>query len=417
MTETEFAPRKTSTQFAEQAFNHLGLDAEIQQLLLGPYREMRFELPLHRSNGTLKVFYGYRVQHENARGPFKGGLRFHPDMDLDHAVALATIMTWKTAVMDIPFGGAKGGINCNPKELSAREMETLTKRMVERLGSFIGPDIDIPAPDMGTGPREMAWIYEAYSSRHGYTPGVVTGKPIPLGGSYGRTEATGRGVALLATWAAEANGLDLNGSTVAIQGFGNVGSHAAKFLAEAGASVVAVSDVSGARYNKNGLDIATMFEETQADDVPGVIDIAVAGDTIDNDTLLTLDVDILIPAAIGGAITTKNVDNIQAKLIVEGANIPITAEADKILSDRGIIIVPDILANAGGVTVSYLEWVQNQQRYQWPESQVNGELEKRLKKAWQTVHQRANAEGINYRIAAYSIGIERVLETIHLRGF
>ena len=417
MTDSKFTPRTTIEQFSEAAFDHLDLDDQTRQLLLGPYREMQFELPLRCNDGKLAVYYGYRVQHENARGPFKGGLRFHPEVDMDHFVALASVMTWKTAMVDIPFGGAKGGINCNPKELSAEELETLTKRMVERLDLFIGPDIDIPAPDMGTGPREMAWIFEAYANRYGYSPGVVTGKPVSLGGSYGRIAATGRGVALVTQWAANENDLDLEDTSIAIQGFGNVGGYAAKILSEVGAKVVAISGASGGWHNDKGLDIESMFEATQSDDAPTVSEMDVDGDSIDNEELLALDADILIPAAIGGAITEDNADDVQAKLIVEGANIPIIYEADQILNDKDILVVPDALANAGGVTVSYLEWVQNRQRYQWTEEKVNKELEARLQQAWQSMCERAETDEIGYRLAAYSIAIERVLEAITLRGF
>lgn len=412
-----FMPRKTVEQYSKAAFEHLEYEEETAELLLRPYRELQFELPLRRADGSLSVFYGYRVQHERARGPLKGGLRYHPSVDLDHSVALATVMTWKTAVAGLPFGGAKGGINCDPKELTTHELEVLTKLMVERLDGFIGPNLDIPAPDMGTGPHEMAWIFEAYSERHGYTPEIVTGKPVDLGGSRGRVAATGRGVSLVTQWAAEENDLDLNDVTVAIQGFGNVGGYAAKLLSEAGAAVVAVSGASGGWYKENGLDVATMFRTTQeSEDPPPLAEMDVDGDSIENSELLALNVDILIPAAIGGAITEENADGIQAQLIVEGANIPTTHEADQILQGNGKTVVPDILANAGGVIVSFLEWVQNNQRYQWTEEQVNEELKSRLYGAWKTVRQRADKDEISYRLAAYADAVERVLRAIQLRG-
>ncbi len=414
----EFRPRESVEQYLHAAFDYLELDASTAQLLLGPYRELQFELPLHRNDGSLSVFYGYRVQHENARGPFKGGLRYHPDLDLDHSIALASLMTWKTAVVDVPFGGAKGGISCDPKELTKTELEYLTKEMVERLDQFVGPDTDIPAPDMGTGPREMAWIFKAYSDHHGYTPQVVTGKPVEVGGSYGRVAATGRGLFLITKWAAEANGMGLDDTTVAIQGFGNVGSYAAKFLAEAGAKVVAVSGASGGWYNADGLDVVAMWETLQADaDRPPLAEMDVDGEPIENRELLELDVDILIPAAIGGAITEANAQQVQARLIVEGANMPTTYEGDQILQEKGTLVVPDVLANAGGVTVSYFEWTQNTQRFRWSEERVHNELEAYLRRAWETVHQRAEEEAISYRLAAHVIAVERVLRAIELRGF
>lgn len=418
MAETDkFNPRSSVDQFSTAAFNYLDLDEETQRLLLGPYRELQFELPLRRSDGSLKVYYGYRVQHENARGPLKGGLRYHPSVDMDHSVALATVMTWKTAVVNVPFGGAKGGINCDPKELSAAELETLTKRMVKRLDGFIGPDIDIPAPDMGTGPREMAWIFSAYSGRHGYSPGVVTGKPVELGGSQGRIAATGRGVALMAKCAARANNLGLDEATIAIQGFGNVGSYAAKLLSEAGAKVVAVSGASGGWHKESGLNIENMFQSAQEDGKVPLAEMEVDGETIDNEELLSLDVDILIPAAIGGTITEDNAAKIQASLVVEGANIPVTFEADQILKDKGVAVVPDVLANAGGVTVSFYEWVQNNQRFSWSESRVNDELENCMVQAWEVVSQRAEDANISYRMAAYAVAVERVLHAIEMSGF
>lgn len=412
-----FNPNPSVQHFSKAAFDYLKLDDANSKLLLHPFREIEFELPLRRSDGSLAVYTGYRIQHENARGPFKGGLRFHPTVDRAHSIALATIMTWKTAAVDLPFGGAKGGICCNPKELDASEVETLTKRLVERLGGLIGPDVDIPAPDMGTGPREMAWVAKAYADRYGYAPGVVTGKPVDLGGSAGRVAATGRGVSLVTQWAAAAQGLDLEDTSVAIQGFGNVGRYAAKLLADAGARIVGVSNSRGGWYNENELNANELFEKTESDDATPLHELAVNGESIDSDELLQLDVDILIPCAIGGTINKGNADQIKAKLIVEGANIPVTHEADQILTDNGATIIPDIIANAGGVTVSYFEWVQNQQRYAWSEGRVNDELTARLKRAWQVLEERVNDEEISYRLAAYVIAVERVLRAIHMRGF
>jgi glutamate dehydrogenase (NAD(P)+) len=404
--------------FLECALSRIQVNEEVQALLHSPYREMKFELPLRTSDGQLRLFHGFRVQHDKSRGPFKGGLRFHPDSDLDQFRALASAMTWKCALVDVPFGGAKGGINCDPSTLTRHDREVLTKRFAERLGQNIGPDRDIPAPDMGTGEREMAWILEVYSQDNGHTPDVVTGKPVQLGGSYGRKEATGRGVALVTEWAAVADGLKLDGATVAIQGFGNVGRHAAKLLADKGARVVAVSDVDRAIYDRNSLDIPRLFAATR--DTEQRIDLSSVlpqADVISNEELLELDVDILIPAAVGDVIRACNARKIRARLIVEAANLPVSFDAAAILTERGIRVVPDILANAGGVTVSYLEWVQNRQRYRWPETQVNRELESTLRRAWEAMQTRSKQESVAYRMAALLIAIERVCEATELRGF
>ncbi|MFT5328150.1 MAG: glutamate dehydrogenase (NAD(P)+) [Planctomycetaceae bacterium] len=404
--------------FLDCALEKLQVNDEMQALLHSPYREVKIELPIVTSDGQIRLFHGYRVQHDKSRGPFKGGLRYHPDVDLEHFRALASAMTWKCALVDIPFGGAKGGIDCDPTILTRHDREVLTKRFTERLGHILGPDRDIPAPDMGTGEREMAWILEAYSQDNGHTPDVVTGKPIQLGGSYGRKEATGRGVALVTTWAADAEGIDLNGATVAIQGFGKVGRHAAKLLAEKGARIVALSDVKGAIYNGDGLDVPSLFEATTDPEARVTLEsVDSSAERLTNEELLELDVDILIPAAVADVINEDNADAVQAKLIVEAANLPVTFGGAAILTDRRIRVVPGILANAGGVTVSYLEWVQNRQRYRWSEKRVNQELADTLQRAWQAMTHRAEEEDVNYRMAALLIAIERVCEATELRGF
>ncbi|HKL26898.1 MAG TPA: Glu/Leu/Phe/Val dehydrogenase [Desulfuromonadales bacterium] len=412
-------PRKTCERFLTDAFDLLEITQEIRQLLRSPYREVQFELPLKRDDGSISLFHGYRVQHNQSRGPFKGGLRYHPEVDAAHFVALAEIMTWKTALLDLPFGGAKGGINCDPRELSMGELETLTKRYATRLSMLIGPNRDIPAPDMGTGPQEMAWIVDAYAHNDGFNPAVVTGKPIELGGAEGRLEATGKGVAQIAALAAKASAIDIDGATVAIQGSGNVASFAARFLAARGAKIVALSNSSFGCYDKTGLDvekILTLFRRLR--EQPDSSAEKTADCTkISNAELLELEVDLLIPAAIGGVINEENVEKIRARLIVEAANMPITCGADSALNAQGITVVPDILANAGGVTVSYLEWVQNRQRYQWEKERINEELEKRLHRAWQAVHRKAEQEGLKYRQAAYLIAIDRIITAINLRGF
>jgi len=411
------SPIHSGEQFLDRAFEHLQIETHMRHLLRACYREVRFELPLKRDDGSMALFTGYRVQHDQSLGPFKGGLRFHPDVDMNHFVALARLMTWKCALLGLPFGGAKGGVDCDPEALSAREMENLTKRLVSRLDMIIGPNRDIPAPDMGTGPQEMAWIVDAYAHRFGYAPGVVTGKPLALGGSNGRLEATGRGVAQVAELAAAAHGLDIEEASVAIQGFGNVGSNAARFLHERGAKVVAVSDVGGGRHHADGLPLERLFKAQGHSSRPvSSPDVDLSGDEISNDDLLELEVDILIPAAIGHVITSDNVERVKAGLIVEAANMPIDCQADAVLADRGVPVVPDLLANAGGVTVSFLEWVQNQSRYQWSAEKVNRELKDRLDQAWQEASKRAEKEDISLRLAAYAIAVERVIEAIHLRG-
>ncbi len=403
--------------FVDAAMERLQVDDEMQVLLRTPYRTVEVELPLVRDDGGLSVYRGYRVQHDQSRGPFKGGLRYHPDMDRAHALALAQLMTWKTAVVDVPFGGAKGGIDVDPRQASERELERLTKAFTERLRNLIGPELDIPAPDMGTGPREMAWIYDAYARGTGARPGVVTGKPVELGGSLGRTEATGRGVAHLTAWAAEEMGLELEGATVAVQGFGNVGSHAALFLEEAGARVVAVSNRHGGLYAPEGLDVKALFQRNRTEGRERELTELASGDRLAGGEILELDVDVLIPAALEGVIHEGNVDAVKARLVVEGANAPVECEASAHLEERGTPVVPDILANAGGVTVSYLEWVQNRMRYQWTEERVNNELRQKLRAAWEAVRDRAAAETIPYRDAAYDLGVGRVVHAIRLRGF
>ena len=404
--------------YLEAAFDALDLAPEERHLLRSPHLEVKIELPLRCSDGSPRVFHGFRVQHDRNRGPFKGGLRYHPDVTLGHFLGLAQLMTWKTAVVDIPFGGGKGGINCDPKELSEDDLETLTKRYTDRMASLLGPDLDVPAPDMGTGPREMAWIYDAYSSQHGDTPGVVTGKPIELGGSPGRVEATGRGVALTAGWAADAEGIEIEGARVSIQGFGNVASHAARYFADMGSKVVAVSGAGGGLFDGDGLDVEALFDARErAGEGTSVPDLDVEAERIGTADPLTVECEILVPAAIEEVITEENAGDVEAKLIVEGANMPVTCEAADVLAERGIPVVPDILANAGGVTVSYLETVQNRQRYRWKRERVDREQEDVLERAWNTVRERAEEGGVRYRTAAWAVAVERVREATGMRGF
>lgn len=416
--EHDHNPRECTTVFLDRGLKELDIGDGFKYLLESPHRTVEVELPLRRDDGSLTVYHGFRVQHDNSRGPFKGGLRYHPQLDVAHSQGLASLMTWKTALVDIPMGGAKGGISCDPTELTVDELERLTKEFIMRVETLVGPVADIPAPDVGTSAREMAWIYDIYARFHGHQPGVVTGKPISLGGSEGRVEATGSGVSMTAGWAAEAHGIDLGSATVAIQGFGNVGSYAARFLARRGARIVAVSDVGGGLYNDDGLDIEALIEHVQSGDGrQSVADAQGLGQVITNDELLAADVDILIPAALGAAIHSGNVDAVNSRLVIEAANLPVTCDADQQLVDAGTIIVPDILSNAGGVIVSYLEWVQNREGRRWPLKQVHEMLHAYMRNAWESVCEHAASRDIPYRTAAYAIAAQRVVDTMMERGF
>jgi glutamate dehydrogenase (NAD(P)+) len=403
--------RITDEQF-QQAADHMRLEPEIQMLLRTPYRELIVQIPVRMDTGRLELFHGYRVQHNGVRGPYKGGLRFHPEVDLAEVRSLAALMTWKTALVNIPFGGAKGGVTCDPTKLSRSEVQSLTRGLTQKIDMALGVYRDIPAPDVGTNAQTMAWIMDEYGKRHGYTPAIVTGKPVHLGGSVGREEATGRGTMIVTKEACKAYGINLQGATIAVQGFGNVGSWAARFLAQAGARIVAVSDVHGAIFRETGLDIAKVTEHIRA--TGSVKGFAGARD-ISNGDLLTLTVDVLIPAALGGAITRDNAEAIKAKIVVEAANSPVTPRADEILRGRGIHVIPDILVNAGGVIVSYFEWVQNLQQFQWGLPKVNGELEEKLLAACQAVFSRAEQENITLRTAAYVEALHRVAESTRQR--
>ncbi len=397
----------------DRAARHLDIPEYLQVALKTPYREIMVEIPMRGRDDTFQIFHGYRVQHDNSRGPMKGGLRYHPTVDLDEVRALASLMTWKTAVVDLPFGGAKGGVDCDPSQLSTGELERLTRSFVARVHGFIGPHEDIPGPDVNTSAQVMAWILDEYSKFHGFTPGVVTGKPVELGGSKGRDSATGHGVALIAARAVADHGVDLRGASVAIQGFGNVGGWSAHFLAQGGARIVAVSDVYGGIYHDGGLDIGALRKRAALGEPLAETG---AGDPITNDELIALDVDLLIPAALGGVLHRDNADSVQARIVIEGANAPVTPEADRRLEERGIPIVPDILANTGGVTVSYFEWVQNLQQFRWPLKRVDEELARVLDTAYDSVQGLAASAGVPLRMAAYMLGIRRVAEATLVRG-
>lgn len=411
------APALTAFQavnhYFDRAARRLQLTENLQIALKTPHREVMVEIPVHDADGRLRTYHGYRVQHDNARGPMKGGLRFHPEVHLDEVRALASLMTWKTALVDIPFGGAKGGIDCDPTLLPPGAVERLTRAFVERIHAFVGPNEDIPAPDVNTGPQIMGWILDEYAKFHGHTPAIVTGKPLELGGSEGRLSATGRGVAFIAGRAVTDAGMDVDGATVAVQGFGNVGSWTAHFLARAGARVVAVSDVQGGVFRGDGLDVdALRRHAAEAGTVVG----ADGTEALEKDELLTLDVDVLIPAALGGVIHDRNADQLRARIVVEGANAPVTPKADALLDDKGVPVVPDILANAGGVTVSYFEWVQNLQRFRWSAERIDRELIAALSPAYDHVRATAAEHDTSLRVAAFMVAIRRVAEATRLRG-
>src|SRR6266516_3536315 len=399
----------------DRAADLINLEAYMRKILMSPFREVQVEVPVRMDDGRIEVFTGYRIQHNGARGPCKGGIRYHPEADHDEVLGLATIMTWKTALMDIPFGGAKGGVQVDPKLLSQLELERLTRRFTQRIAIVLGPYRDIPAPDVNTNAQVMAWILDEYSNRQGYTPAVVTGKPLSLGGSLGREEATGRGVMYVMAEYARDFGIPLKGSRVVIQGFGNVGGNLARLLdAEAGAKVIAVSDVEGGIVNEKGLDVPGLLahaaQKKKVSEWPG-------GRAITNDELWEVPCDWLVPAALGGVITReKNARAIDCKVVVEGANEPTTPTADLILEERGIPVLPDFLANAGGVTVSYYEWAQNLQQYRWTHEQVNKELKATITKAYTAVRDLAKQKAVTFRTAAYAIALQRVAEAERLRG-
>ena len=397
------------------AAEHLGLNQQTYNVLKSPAKQVIVTLPITMDNGQIEVFEGYRVIHSNILGPSKGGIRVDMEVNLDEVKALAAWMTWKCAVVDIPFGGAKGGIKCNPGSLSPGEMERLIRAYTMALQEIFGPDRDIPAPDIGTGPREMAWLMDQYSRSYGMTiNAVVTGKPVVLGGSLGRTEATGRGVMVSALAAMEKLKLNPFKGTCAIQGFGNVGSWAARLLDERGVKIVALGDVSQAYYNENGINTSDAVAFQEAND--GFLIGFSGAQAISTDELLLLDVDVLVPAAVEDVITVNNVKDIKAKLIVEGANGPTSARADKILNDLGILSVPDILANAGGVTVSYFEWVQNRLGYKWTGERVNRRSDRIIKEAFNRVYETALQHDVSLRTAAYIVAIDKVAKTYTFRG-
>jgi glutamate dehydrogenase (NAD(P)+) len=396
---------EASRYYFHKAAAMLGLPDRLQDILLTPFRIVKVELVIEDDQKRLQHYQGYRVQHNAARGPFKGGLRYHPTVDEEHATALASLMTWKTAVVDIPFGGGKGGINCDPMTMSEAELHDVTRRLVERIKEVIGPTLDIPAPDVNTDARVMGWIMDEYSKYHGFSPAVVTGKPLHLFGSAGREEATGRGVMLMLEQALQDRQKPFAGRRIGIQGYGNVGSNAARLIADKGAKIVVVGDHAGGVANEEGLNVAELSEwvaeHRTVNGFPG-------GQAVDKSAVLTWDVEVLIPAALEDVLTKENANDVRASIIVEAANAPTTPEADEIFQKRGILVVPDILANAGGVTVSYFEWAQNIQQFRWHVERVNEELTNIMRRSYTSVKDVAQEKATDLRTAAFVLAIRRV---------
>ena len=405
---------ESSRIYFDRAADLLDLSPSMRRLLLTAKREVQVRIPIERDSGELITLVGYRVQHNDARGPMKGGLRYHPQVDLDEVRALAALMTWKTAVVDIPYGGAKGGVALAPAEYSTRELERITRRFVDEIHDLFGPDVDIPAPDMGTTADMMAWIMNHYGRYHGFAPACVTGKPVDYHGVPGREEATGRGVGALTLKVLSRQGRKIPGTRVAIQGFGNVGSHTAKYLTDAECRVVAVSDAGGGYHRAAGIDVLEALRHARAHG--GRLDGFTGGDAISNAELLALDCDVLIPAALGGVLTAANAASVRAPIVIEAANAPVEPDADAILESRGVFVLPDVLANAGGVTVSWFEWVQNRQHYQWGLDRVRGELDRILGTAFENVWQLSTSRQVPLRTAAYMLGVGRVARATALGG-
>jgi glutamate dehydrogenase (NAD(P)+) len=398
----------------DAAAERLKLSPELRAILRAPKRELTVNFPVRMDDGRVEMYTGYRVQHNINRGPAKGGIRYDANVSIDEVRALAMWMTWKCAVVNIPFGGAKGGVIVDPRQLSRSELERLTRRYATEIAGVIGPESDIPAPDVNTNPQVMAWIMDTYSMHKGYSvPAVVTGKPLSVGGSEGRMEATGRGVYVVTREACKALGIEMKGASVIVQGFGNVGSVTARLMHEAGCRVVALSDIFGAIYNPDGIDVNLALRHVQEH---GMLKGLPGSTSIDGKAALELPCDILIPAATEGQITERNARNIKAKIIVEAANGPTTTEADAILRERGIPVIPDILANAGGVTVSYFEWVQDLQHFFWAEDEINARLESIMTRSFAAVQAKRDAENCDYRLAAYLLAVARVAEATQVRG-
>jgi glutamate dehydrogenase (NAD(P)+) len=396
------------------AADHLKLADDIRTVFWTPYREVTVQIPVRLSDGKVHVFSGYRIQHNGARGPYKGGIRFHPEVDVDEVRALASLMTWKTAVANVPYGGAKGGVNCPADKLEASEVQKIARSFMDKIEKVLGPTRDIPAPDVNTNAQVMAWFMDEYGKLHGHTPAIVTGKPIALEGSFGRDAATGRGCVFVFREAAPHLGLSPADTTFAVQGYGNVGSWAARIMQQLGSKMVAVSDANGAIRSDEGIDANALHDHISKG---GLITEYQGAEAIDPEDLIAVPCDVFIPAALGGMIHEHNADRMQCKVLVEGANSPTTPVADQILRDKGVYIIPDVMANAGGVVVSYFEWVQNLQHFRWDEREVNDKLGNIMRRAYREVSSRAKEEGLDLREAAYLVGIERVVEAARTRGY
>jgi glutamate dehydrogenase (NAD(P)+) len=401
--------------YFDRAVDRLEMPDDLRTVFWTPYREVTVQIPVKLSDGRIHVFSGYRIQHNGARGPYKGGIRFHPEVDIDEVRALASLMTWKTAIANLPFGGAKGGVNCPAEDLDRAELQAIARSFLDKIEKVLGPTRDIPAPDVNTNAQTMAWMMDEYGKLHGHTPAICTGKPVSLGGSYGREQATGRGCVYMFREAAPQIGLAPGETTFTVQGYGNVGSWAARIMQQLGATMVGASDASGAIRNEQGIDAEELSRHVHSDgagltEFPGT-------EVISPDDLLAIDCDVLIPAALGGMIHEGNADRISCRMMVEGANSPTTPAADQILHEKGIHVIPDVMANAGGVVGSYFEWVQNLQHFQWGEREVNDKLGGIMRKAYRDVSARAKEERISLREAAYLVGIERVVEASRTRGY
>jgi len=401
--------------YFDDAAARLELRDDVSRVLKTSYREVRVQIPILRDDGEIHVYSGFRVQHNGARGPYKGGIRFHPEVDLDEVRALAALMTWKTAIAGIPYGGAKGGVDCPASEMTTAELQRIARSFMDKVEKVLGPNRDIPAPDIGTNAQTMAWMMDEYGKLHGHTPACVTGKPISLEGSYGREAATGRGLVYLYEEAAPECGLEPDGTRFVVQGYGNVGSWAARLMQDLGCKMVGAADAYGAIRSDDGIDAHALAEHVkQGGQVPEFDGDA---EEIEPDDLLEIDCEVLIPAALGGMIHENNAGRVQAKMVIEGANSPTTPKADQILADNDVHVIPDVMANAGGVIVSYFEWVQNMQHIRWDEDEVNSRLRTILKRAYADVRGKAEEHSIPLRPAAYELGIERVVEAAKTRGY
>ena len=400
--------------FFDRAADRLALDDGMRALLKVPWRELSVSLPVRMDNGEMLIFQGYRVQHNGARGPYKGGVRYHPEADMEEVRALASLMTWKTALANIPFGGAKGGVQCDPSSMSVNELNRVTRRYVQSIDHVLGPNRDILAPDLGTNAQTMAWMMDTYGQIHGHTPACVTGKPVELGGSAGRDSATGRGAVFITTEAVGDMDMVMKDTRVVVQGFGNVGSWFARIASEQGCVIIAVSDVNGGVFNSNGLDVQALSKHVAES---GFVAGFPSSEDLTNEEVLELECDILVPAAIDRVIDAGNAGKVNARLVVEAANHPLTPEADEILANRGILVLPDILVNAGGVVVSYFEWTQNLYQHRWSEERVNTELRQIMSDAYGSVREQANRLQVSMREAALMVGIKRVARVVEMRGF